>query len=139
VPGQDLYRLRSLRSQDGEPLHYIEVYVPAGIGRRLRADDLERATLVELMERKLGIPVVGGEEEIGAAVADERLARRLQVPVGFPVLVLDMVFVGVDGKPVESSRAWYRADKFKRRNRLAREALARAPDPPATGEWPRRT
>jgi hypothetical protein len=151
APGQELYRLRSLRSQGGAPLHYIEVYVPVAIGRRLRAEDLERATLVELIERKLGVPVVGGEEEIGAAVADERLARRLQVPVGAPLLVLDMVFVDVSGQPIESSRAWYRADKFKRKNRLgggtlgqargtaAREALALAPGSRTAGEWPRDT
>jgi GntR family transcriptional regulator len=128
-PGQELYRLRSLRSRDGAPLHYIEVYVPAAIGQRLRAADLQRATLVELIEHKLGIPVVGGEEEIGAAVADEALARRLKVAVGSPVLVLDMVFVGVDGQPVESSRAWYPADKFRRKNRLAGGTI---PEPPGS-------
>lgn len=117
-PGEELYRLRSLRSQDGLPLHYIEVYVPAALGQQLSIDDLKRATVVELLEHKLGVSVVGGEEEIFATVADAALARRLKVPHGSPLLVLDMVFHGADGKPIESSRAWYRADKFKRKNRL---------------------
>jgi GntR family transcriptional regulator len=116
--------LRSLRSQDGLPLHYIEVCVPAVLGERLSIDDLKRATVVELLEHKLGVPVVGGEEEIFATLADGALARRLKVPQGSPLLVLDMVFHGADGKPIESSRAWYRADKFKRKNRLGGGTLA---------------
>jgi GntR family transcriptional regulator len=133
-PGERLYRLRSVRSQDGMPLYYIEVYVPALFGKQLSLDDLERVTVTELLNHKLGIPIAGGEEEIFATVASGTLARRLGVRPGSPLLVLDMVFHAADGKPLEAARAWYRADKFKRKNRLRGAALfADRRGNPATG------
>lgn len=122
-PGERLYRLRSVRSQDRLPLYYIEVCVPAKLGKQLLLEDLERATVTELLNHKLGISIAGGEEEIFATVADRALAGRLGVRPGWPLLVLDMVFHAADGKPLEAARAWYRADKFRRKNRLSGAAL----------------
>jgi hypothetical protein len=114
------YRVRAVRSRDGAPLYYVEVFVPPAIGRRLSAADLARATVLELLETKLGIPVAGGTEEISAGLADAGLARRLQVRPGTPVLILDVMLHGADGRPLEYARAWYRADQFRRRNQVSR-------------------
>jgi GntR family transcriptional regulator len=123
-PGERLYRYRGLRSDAGTPVYYVEAWTAASIGRGLRREDFARSTLLELIEDKLGLPVASGEEEISAGAADPALARRLHLPVGAPVLVLDLTYFGVDGRPLEHTRLWYHADKFRRRNRLARRLPA---------------
>jgi GntR family transcriptional regulator len=131
APGQPVFRLRSVRSDKGTPLYYLEAFVPQAIGRRLLREDLRLAMLIELLENKLGLFVASGLEEITAGVADRALAARLRVRVGTPLLILDLTYFGADGRPVEHARAWYRADRFLRRNLLARGRLARTEEPRA--------
>jgi GntR family transcriptional regulator len=118
--GERLYRLRAVRRRSTGPLYYVEVYVPLAIGQQLSEADLGRATVLELLETKLGITVAGGTEEISAGLADHALARRLRVPHAVPVLILDVLLHGADGRPLEYAKAWYRADQFRRRNQVDR-------------------
>lgn len=115
-----VYRLRGIRSRGAIPLYYVEVSTPLDIGRRLPLDGLARRTVLELIVEKAGIPAMSGTEEVSAGVADRALARRLGVRVGTPLLILDLTFFGIDGRPLEYTRAWCRGDQFKRRNQLSR-------------------
>lgn len=120
LSGERVYRLCAVRSDGGMPFYYVEVYVPVAVGRRLSRADLSRGTVIELLEEKLGITVASGTEEISAGVAHAGLARRLRIQPGAPVLILDVMLHGVAGRPLEYAKAWYRADRFRRRNQLAR-------------------
>lgn len=119
-PGEAVYRLRVVRSHIRNPVFYLEAYVSRSIGDRLSREDLRGALLVELIEKRLGMPATTGLEEISAGVADPVLARRLRIPVGSPLLILDVTFFGPQGQPIEYARAQYRADLVKRRNHLVR-------------------
>jgi GntR family transcriptional regulator len=116
----DVYRLRGVRSRGAMPLYYVEVYTPVDVGRRLPVEALARRTVLELIGEKLGLPAISGTEEISAGVADRTLARRLRIATGAPVLVMELVFSGIDGRALEYTKAWYRGDQFKRRNQLLR-------------------
>lgn len=121
VSGERVYVLRGLRSRrGGSPLCYTETYTPLKIGRQVRESDLHTSTVLEVIEGKLGLQVQDGTEEISSGVADRVLARRLGVPAGSPVLILELTFFDLDRRPLEYSKAWYRADQFARRNKLAR-------------------
>jgi len=121
VPAAEkIYRLRAVRVRGGAPIYFIEAFVPARIGVRLRRADLTRDMLISVVERNLGIPIVSGLEEVTAGVADRQLAQRLRVSEGTPLLILELTYAGPDGRPVEYARAWYRADMFRRRNLLSR-------------------
>jgi len=117
----ELYRLRSIRCRAGAPIYFLEAFVASEIGRQLTRDDLKVRMLLDVIEQKLGIPIPRGVEEISAEVADRRMAQRLQVAPGAPLLVLEVVYFGVDGQPIEFAKAWYRADRFRRRHQLARD------------------
>lgn len=117
---EKIYRLRAVRVRRGTPVYFIEAFVPAHIGNRLRRADLTKEMLISVVEHKLGIPIVSGLEEVTAGVADGELARRLRVSQGMPLLILDLTYSAADGKPIEYARAWYRADMFRRRNLLSR-------------------
>lgn len=126
VKGQRVWRLRGVRSSGRTPLYYEEIFVPLEIGRRLRRADLDRTTVLELVEAKLGISLVRGVEEISAGVAQGVLARRLHVEPGAPTLILDLVYFDPHDRPVVVVKAWCRADRLARRNVLRRRA-----EPPA--------
>jgi GntR family transcriptional regulator len=118
--GRSAYRLRGVRMAGRLPLYYEEIYVPVDVGRRLSPDDLRRTTVLELIETKVGIPLMRGVEEISAAVADRALARHLEVPAAAPVLILDLVYFDPSDRAVVYVKAVYRADRFTRRNELRR-------------------
>jgi GntR family transcriptional regulator len=121
----ELFRLRSIRSHAGEPVYFLEAYVASHLGRRLSRRDLSSKMLFDAIEQKLGIPMPKAQEEICADVADKKMARRLGVAPGAPLLVLEVTYFGVDGRPVEYAKAWYRADKFRRRHSLSRDWVAK--------------
>jgi GntR family transcriptional regulator len=129
----DLYRLRSIRSHQGVPIYFLEAYVASGIGRRLLRDDLKQRMLFDVIEQKLGIPIPKGIEEVSAEIADRRMAQRLQVAPGAPLLVLEVIYFGVDGRPVEYAKAWYRGDKFRRRHALSRDWITKRSSSTAVG------
>jgi GntR family transcriptional regulator len=119
-----VYRLRGIRRRGPVPLYYVEVHTPAEIGRQIHRHDLAHHTVLEVISDKLGMTVATGTEEISASVADTVLARRLRVRVGSPLLILEIIFFGVEGHPLEHTKAWYRADQFKRRNQLTRASTS---------------
>jgi GntR family transcriptional regulator len=134
-PGEPLYRLRVVRSHLSNPVFFLEAYVSRAIGERLNREDLRGALLVELIEKHLGMPATSGLEEISAEVADPVLARRLRIPAGSPLLVLDVTFFGPQGQPLEYARARYRADQVKRRNHLVRNRGASSTEPELSGAF----
>lgn len=115
-----IYRLRSVRSYLDRPVYYVEAYTPHDIGQRLHRADLRLLMLLEVIENKLGLTVSRAVEEISADVADAVLAKRLGIRLGSPVLVLEIIYFGVDDRPLEYAKVWYRADHVKRRNELVR-------------------
>jgi GntR family transcriptional regulator len=117
---EKIYRLRANRVRNKIPIYFIEAFVPTCVGDRLDRVDLSSAMLISVLEEKLRIPIVSGLEEITAGVADRPLAKRLDVPENFPVLILELTYSAANGKPVEYARTWYRADMFRRRNVLSR-------------------
>lgn len=118
--GTWLYRLQAVRAHRGTPVYFIEAYVSDAIGSRLQRSDLSNAMLITAVEEKLGVTVMAGIEEIAAGVADEKLARAMHVPPGAPLLILDLTYFDARGKAIEYARAFYRADRFRRRNVLSR-------------------
>ncbi|MEX2147861.1 MAG: GntR family transcriptional regulator [Candidatus Rokuibacteriota bacterium] len=114
------YVLRSVRSREGAPLCYSETYTTIDIGRRIERAELVRRTVLETIESKLGIQIGSAAEEISGAVADRALARHLSVPRGAPIVIVEMTFVDVEDRPIEYFKTCYRADQFRRRNRLKR-------------------
>jgi GntR family transcriptional regulator len=124
VTNLKVYRLQAVRAHLGDPVYFIEAYVGAAIGAQLSRNDLANVMLITAVEDKLGITAMAGLEEITAGIADEKLAREMRIEVGSPLLILDLTYFDTEGKPIEFARAYYRADRFRRRNVLSRASGA---------------
>jgi GntR family transcriptional regulator len=81
---------------DGRPFALVTVWCPAELGSGLSRDDVEAATFYEL----LPVEFDRATQTIGAALADERDAELLEVPVGSPMLVVARVSLDREGREV---------------------------------------
>ena len=120
-PGQSVFRLRRLRSADGEPLA-VETSVVAFFGcERLLAEDLGAQSLYRVLETKFHLPLLEAEQEVEAGLAGEDEAALLQVAVGSPVLHTRRVTYTERNRPIEYATSVYRGDKYTFYARLVRD------------------
>jgi len=113
----------------GEVVAYLVAYLPEAIGRPLRRFDLRSETLVAIITRRLGRPVVAADQIIEAGLADPPIARLLEVAAGAPTLRLRFVFRDARGTPVNHVAYHYRADRYVYTARLTTPPAAGPPAP----------
>ncbi len=137
-PGEKVFCLVRVRLADGEPMALEVTQYPAEMGQRLAAENLE-GSLYDLLEGKFGVVLDWADQTIESVLADETTARQLAVKRGTPVLLVERVTYGQDGRSLEYCRSLYRGDRYAYRIQLRRKArslsqppLPAAPIPPGT-------
>ena len=108
----ELTLIRRLRFIDDQPFSYTLNYLPTEIGARIRQKDLYSMPLLKILQQDLKIPIVRAKETIAAAPADPDTARRLGIPVLYPVLHMTRIMFTTGDKPFEVVDIFYRADKY---------------------------
>jgi GntR family transcriptional regulator len=104
--------IRRLRLIDDEPFSFTQNYLPTEIGVRIKQRDLYSMPLLKILQEDLKIPITRAKETIEAAPADPDTARRLGIPVLYPVLHMTRVMYTTGDKPFELVDIYYRADKY---------------------------
>lgn len=108
----ELTLIRRLRHIDDEPFSYTLNYLPTEIGARIKVKDLYALPLLKILQEDLRIPILRARETIEAAPADPDTARRLGIPVLYPVLHMTRVMYTTGDRPFELVDIYYRADKY---------------------------
>lgn len=108
----ELTVIRRLRLIDDQPFSFTQNYLPTEIGVRIRQKDLYSMPLLKILQEDLKIPIVRARETIEAAPADPDTARRLGIPVLYPVLHMTRVMYTTGDRPFELVDIFYRADKY---------------------------
>ncbi len=114
------YLIERLHLAGGEPLALAVGYWTLPIGEQLAARDLNQIPLYETVERELNIPLLEADESIGAAAADARVARLLNVHRHAPLLLQERLTFTSEMRPVHYTITYYRSDRYKYKIRLAR-------------------
>ncbi len=96
LAGEEVLEVVRVNLGDGQPFALVTVWCPADLGAALSRADVESATFYELLPAEFDRAV----QTIGAAVADERDADVLDVPVGSPLLVVERVSHDRTGRAV---------------------------------------
>lgn len=104
--------IKRLRHIDDDPFSYTLNYLPTEIGARIRVKDLYSLPLLKILQDDLKIPIVRARETIEAAPADPDTARKLGIPVLYPVMHMTRVMFTTRDKPFELVDIYYRADKY---------------------------
>jgi GntR family transcriptional regulator len=109
---KELTVIKRLRHIDDDPFSYTLNYLPVKIGERIPRKDLYSVPLLRILQEHLKIPIVRAHETIEAAPADPDIARKLGIPVLYPVMHVKRVMYTSRNRPFELVEIYYRADKY---------------------------
>jgi GntR family transcriptional regulator len=91
---------------------------------RLTERDLYKYPLLRLLEERLGVKFGHAEQTIEARLANEDVAKALEIGFGDPVLFVERLMFGEDDRPLEVVRSYYRGDAYRYHMRLERSRTA---------------
>jgi GntR family transcriptional regulator len=106
-------RIERVRSFRGRLLTFSTNYLPVEIGGRIDEKALYEKPLLRILEQDLGIRFVEAVQTIAASFADARTARHLAVQSGSPILFVERVVYGNDGKAIEVFQSSYPGDLYR--------------------------
>lgn len=100
--------LKRLRSVDGELRLLVETAVPADLAPGLHRTRLEDRSLYDVLRRQYGLRLVRAERWIDAVLPDAQTCELLALPQAEPLLRIESIAYGLQGRPVEYYRALHR-------------------------------
>lgn len=110
--GSPLRRIVRLRRLQGEPFSHLTTYLPDAIAAKMSREDIGSKPMLLLLDQA-GAGVCEAEQWITATAADPQIAAALDVPPGSPLLRIERIMRGADGRPVQVIHAHYRPDRFQ--------------------------
>ena len=133
-PGEEVHKIRKVLSVAGTPVAFRTTFVPRRLAPSLLEADI-KPPLHTLFEGLYKLHPADADEVIEFIVADEFRAGMLGVAVGHPLILVERLVYLDSGEPIDHSRAYYRADRFRFHRRI-RPADGNSAAPPAgTKRW----
>jgi len=109
--GEAVHMIVRLRSVAEEAILVSTTYIPYSLCPDLSEQELGHVSLYRLLRERYGLEIARGERRLEAVAAGAREARLLDVALGSPLLLLESVAYGPDGRPFEHSIALQRGDR----------------------------
>lgn len=109
--GEEVYKLKRLRSADGMKMMYETTFIPANLIPALTIDQLENIALYEVFNLYQQ-EIKYADEEFFASVVQEKEAKRLSVPSGSACLRIFRTTYNQDNKVIEYTISVARGDQF---------------------------
>jgi len=97
---EPVIRIQTLRLANDVPVTIYDEYVPYKLRHELLTEDLQSRTAWQILEQS-GLVIRRAVQKIEARVADEQIARLLNVEVDSPILFKNRIIYADDGTPVE--------------------------------------
>jgi GntR family transcriptional regulator len=110
--GERTQRSVRVREVDGEPFSYLTAHVPETIGETYQREDLEKTSLLALLERS-GVEVDHAEQTVTATLSTPTTADALTIGVGEPLLAVTRAVFDPQGRGVEHLQALYRPNHYR--------------------------
>jgi GntR family transcriptional regulator len=110
--GEQVFVLKRLRLADAEPMAVQTAHIPAKLVPRLVEEDLENASLYELLHSRYRLQPSSARETYSAISVDVMRSELLRVPPGAPVLAVERVTYLATGKPFEFVQSLIRGDRY---------------------------
>jgi GntR family transcriptional regulator len=112
-PAEPVTVAKRLRLADGEPMAIELLHVRESLFPGLSAVDLEEDSFYDLLARRYGIEIAGGEQTVEPTVTDEEESETLGVPLHSPALLFERVTRSPNGEIVEFTVSIYRGDRYR--------------------------
>lgn len=117
APVTEIHRVRHVGSQ---PVSLDLTWLPLALGQRVAREDLAVRDIFGILEADCGAPLGHADLVIDALLADAEQAALLGVERGSPLLHIERLTHGADGRPLDYEHLYCRADNFQYRLRLQR-------------------
>lgn len=105
--------LKRLRGVDNELRLLVETAVPADLAPGLHRTRLENRSLYDLLRRQYGLRIVRAERWIDAVLPDADTRELLGISAQEPLLRIESIAYGANGRPVEHYRALHRCQSSR--------------------------
>lgn len=115
----EVLRLDRVRGWSGRPEVDFRSYLHPRLSLS-RKDDFQQP-LYELIRQRCSIVADESVEELSAVLANRRLAQRLGVPAGTPLLRRERIVLDTGRRPVEFALVHYRCHRFRLALNLRKE------------------
>jgi GntR family transcriptional regulator len=99
--GAKVIRISRIRTRAGRPFMDDRIVLPAALFPGLAQEAAMPNTLYDLFQKRYRIHVARTEEQVTAVAATARLADRLDVRPGTPLLAIDRVTYDLSGRRIE--------------------------------------
>ena len=110
-----VYEVRRVQFMEGVPITLSTSFIPAALAPGLEKKDLEQELFYGLLEQRHGLVFLRAEEFLEPVIADDFVARHLEVPEGTPVFLVERHSFLVGDKPGEFRQAYMRGDRYRYR------------------------
>ena len=111
--GAPAFRLCRLRFAGGLPVAIEEVYLPLAKFPGIQDLNFTHLSLYQTLRERYGVRLGMADEILEARTAGRMQAQLLEIPVRSSMLVISRTLRDVDGEPVETSRSFYRGDRYR--------------------------
>ncbi|MGJ7606019.1 GntR family transcriptional regulator [Variovorax sp. LT1R20] len=112
-PDAQVVALKRLRSVDGELRLLVETVVPADLAPGLHRTRLDDRSLYDVLRRQYGLRLVRAERWIDAVLPDAATCELLDLPHPEPLLRIESIAYGANGRPLEHYRALHRCKESR--------------------------
>ncbi len=121
-PDEKVTRIVRIRLSQGQPLAHVVSHVPFQLGSRIPKKKLEKAPLPIIIETVSAIKITAVKHAVAARLADEEVARHLEISAGSPVLFVQRDYLHKK-ETLMMSVGFYRSDLFSYKLTLKRKKL----------------
>jgi GntR family transcriptional regulator len=109
-PDRKVLKMERVRGRQDEPFVYFVSYFHPRVG--LTGEEDFKRPLYEMLEHEHFVIATLSKEEISAMAADEKLADKLRIPVGSPLLFRKRFVFDTGERPIEYNLGYYKASSF---------------------------
>jgi GntR family transcriptional regulator len=108
-----VWQLKRLRFADDIPIAIEHAFYAPDIGLELEKRDLTSIIMYDVFENELGFAIKEATQTISASLADNTSAKLLGIKTGSPLLSMERLTFGKDGRPLELLRSIYLPHYFR--------------------------
>lgn len=116
---EPVYKIRKVLRSEGDAVAFRTSFVPCHLTPNLLDMDLE-PPLALVLERNYHLTAAEADEVIEFIIADEFRGGMLGVPEGHPLILVSRLVFLESREPLELSRTYYKADRFRFERHLSR-------------------
>jgi GntR family transcriptional regulator len=107
-----ILKFSRLRFGNDIPMAYQTTSIPVSYIGSIENAELE-GSLEDLLQNKFGITITTSQTEISGDLADQKIAKLLEIPVSTPCLVKETIDMDQRSRSIMWNRTWYNAEQFK--------------------------